>query len=122
MQRYDDARYLLDGFRTTGAVYLAGFSVECILKALVLSAAPQRRQYAIVKQFRGSKAHEFEWLKAKYYQGGGSLPPRDVTRAFAYVNRWHVSMRYNARTVRMREAQDFFAAAESILNWADGRM
>ncbi len=31
-QRFDDARFLLDAERRTVAVYLAGYSVECISK------------------------------------------------------------------------------------------
>ena len=30
---------LLDGGRITGAVYLAGYTVECFLKALILAGA-----------------------------------------------------------------------------------
>ena len=37
-QRQEDAQILLRADRTTGAVYLAGYGRECILKALVLSA------------------------------------------------------------------------------------
>jgi len=40
-QRFDDALLLLEMGRTTAAVYLAGYSVECMLKALILSAVPQ---------------------------------------------------------------------------------
>ncbi len=36
-QRYEDAQMLLEAGRTTGAVYLAGYAVECILKALLLA-------------------------------------------------------------------------------------
>ena len=35
-QRHEDAQILLRADHTTGAVYLAGYGVECILKALVL--------------------------------------------------------------------------------------
>jgi hypothetical protein len=35
LQRFEDAQYLLDGERTTAAIYLAGYSVECMLKALI---------------------------------------------------------------------------------------
>lgn len=42
LHRRDEAKILRKADpRTTGAVYLAGYSVECILKALILAAAPQ---------------------------------------------------------------------------------
>jgi HEPN domain-containing protein len=40
LHRYDDAALLLEAGRTTGAVYLAGYTVECMLKALVLAGVP----------------------------------------------------------------------------------
>jgi hypothetical protein len=43
IQRFDDAQFLLSGSRTNAAVYLAGYSVECMMKALILStSAPQQ--------------------------------------------------------------------------------
>ena len=33
-QRFDDAQLLLGAGRTTAAIYLAGYTVECFLKAL----------------------------------------------------------------------------------------
>jgi len=42
-QRFDEAQVLLEAVRTTGAVYLAGYGIECILKALILSVFPQAR-------------------------------------------------------------------------------
>ena len=35
-ERFEDAELLLSLNRTTGAVYLAGYSVECIIKSLIL--------------------------------------------------------------------------------------
>ena len=35
-QRFEDAQFLLEADRTTGAIYLAGYSEECILNALIL--------------------------------------------------------------------------------------
>lgn len=64
-QRSDDARFLL-GHRNTVAVYLAGYAVECILKALWLSRIPFRDRAKQVEVFRGEKAHNLEWLKAQY--------------------------------------------------------
>jgi HEPN domain-containing protein len=37
-QRFDDAELLLKAGHTTGAVYLAGYGVECMLKALLVNS------------------------------------------------------------------------------------
>src|SRR5262249_37936875 len=55
--RFDDANLLLEAGRTTGAVYLAGYTVECMLKALVLASAAPRLRAALRKEFHGQRAH-----------------------------------------------------------------
>jgi len=63
-QRFGDALLLLEMGRTTAAVYLAGYSVECMLKALILSAVPQAQEEEILGRFRGASAHDYEWFAA----------------------------------------------------------
>jgi HEPN domain-containing protein len=82
-QRLEDARFLLNVERTTGAVYLAGYAVECMLKALVLNQCPPARRKQLNQSFRGSKAHDFNWLKRRYFESGGPIFPNAVTRAFS---------------------------------------
>src|SRR5258708_2709251 len=63
IQRIEDARVLLENRRTTGAVYLAGYGVECILKVLLLEPTPKTRRAGVLTLFRGQLAHNFDWLK-----------------------------------------------------------
>lgn len=65
-QRYEEAEVLFKAEFTTGAVYLAGYGIECILKALVLMAVPAGSRPDMLKSFRGNKAHEYEWLRSLY--------------------------------------------------------
>ena len=58
-QRLDDAQFLKDAARTTAAVYLAGYSVECIIKALILSVVPEAQHSEVLVLFRGARAHDF---------------------------------------------------------------
>ena len=64
--------------RTTAAVYLAGYSVECMLKALILSAVPQAQEAALLARFRGARAHDYEWLLELYAEQGGARLPASV--------------------------------------------
>jgi len=54
-QRFDDAVILLDNDRTTGAIYLAGYAVECMLKALLLLGRPYLATRPLMKLFRGNR-------------------------------------------------------------------
>ncbi|MGB0384642.1 MAG: HEPN domain-containing protein [Ardenticatenaceae bacterium] len=121
-ERFEDAELLLSMKRTTGAVYLAGYSVECMLKSLILSAVPQRREDEILATFRGQAAHDFRWLTRLYQQHGGVAIPQRFARHFRRVRNWSTGMRYSPSTIQQRQAKDFLASATEIINWADGRL
>jgi HEPN domain-containing protein len=122
-QRFEDARLLLEkAERATGAIYLAGYGVECLLKALVLSLVPAGNRQEVTANFRGARAHNFDWLKAQYFQNGGTPFPSEISKAFALVNTWDTEWRYRPGIVSRREAEDFLNAAEQIIMWADGRL
>jgi hypothetical protein len=106
---------------TTGAVYLAGYGIECILKALILSALAPAARKAMLNSFRGARAHDYEWLRTQYLENGGSRFPREITEAFTLVNDWSTDMRYLPRTLRADEAEGFLAAAVNIIHCANGR-
>jgi HEPN domain-containing protein len=121
-ERYEDAQVLLRAEHTTGAVYLAGYGVECILKALILSALAPAAQSQMLKFFRGTKAHDFEWLRTQYLEGGGPRFPREIVEAFTLVNPWSTDMRYLPGKQKVEEAEGFLDAAGNIIRWANGRI
>ena len=95
-QRFVDAEFLLEVERTTGAVYLAGYSIECMLKSLILSIAPRGKRKTILASFRGAKAHDYDWLKKTYLKmPGGSPFPSAVSKNFSLVNTWTIELRYS---------------------------
>jgi HEPN domain-containing protein len=114
-QRFDDALLLLEMERTTAAVYLAGYSVECMLKALILSAVPQAQEAALLARFRGARAHDYEWLLELYAEQSGARLPASVVPHFARVNSWSTDMRYTPGTIAAHEAQAFVEAAIAIM-------
>ena len=121
-QRFDDALLLLEMDRTTAAVYLAGYSVECMLKALILSTVPPAQEAALLAQFRGARAHDYEWLLHLYSDKGGARMPVSVVPHFARVNSWSTDMRYTPGTIAAHEAKAFVDAAIAIMTWADRRL
>jgi len=121
-QRLEDGLFLLGGGRTTAAIYLAGYAVECMLKALILASVPSGRRARFRASFRGALAHDFDWLREQYQAQGGSRLPLLITRQFALVNTWTTNLRYNPGAAKRREAQAFLGAAKEILKWANGRL
>ena len=121
-ERFEDAELLLSLNRTTGAVYLAGYSVECIIKSLILSAVPPSREGAILARFRGRQAHNFRWLMGLYQQHGGVAVPNRLRVYWDQVYSWSTDMRYSPARIGQRQAKEFLASASEIINWADGRL
>jgi HEPN domain-containing protein len=121
-QRLDEAQFLLEGGRTTGAVYLAGYAVECILKALILSSCTASDRKDVLGTFRGQRAHEIEWLRQQYTERGHAAIPAEIARLLTRVNSWSTDLRYSPRMTKTREARAFLDATSRVLEWADGRM
>jgi HEPN domain-containing protein len=123
-QRLEDATFLFSESvrRTTAAVYLAGYCVECLLKALILSQVAKAERGEVLQLFRGSKAHDYDWLRELYYVKGGARFPPAVVQAFSTVSVWGTEMRYQPGTIPDDDAEEFLAAVETIWDWADGRL
>lgn len=121
-QRFEDAEFLLDVDRTTAAVYLAGYSVECILKALILSVVRHAQEAEILALFRGARAHDYDWLLRLYADGGGPRLRPNLVSHFARVNTWSTDMRYSPGTIALRDAKAFLDSSVEIFTWADGRL
>ena len=121
-ERLEDAELLLDLNRTTAAVYLAGYSVECIIKSLILSAVPPSREGAILAQFRSGQAHDFRWLTRLYQQHSRVRIPQQIAWHFTRIRNWSTAIRYSPATVPSNEAKQFFNSTTEIINWADGRL
>ena len=108
---------------TLGAVYLAGYTVECQLKALVLSSTPEHGQRSVLEQFRGRLGHDFAWLRGEYRAAVGGAPfPGEVTRGFFTVDDWSTNLRYSPNGVYDGDANDFMAAVRVITAWVRERI
>ncbi len=119
MQRLEDAEILRRNRRFTGAMYMASYAVECILKALLLSRIPNRKQNEVTNRFRGSIAHNFDWLRHELGKRKVGIP-RELERDFIKVNTgWAVKLRYLAGPKRADEADSFLEAVTRLVRWAD---
>jgi HEPN domain-containing protein len=124
-QRLEDAAFLLDAARTLAAVYLAGYCVECLWKALIITQAGKDKKEEVLDEFRGAGAHSYDFLRSLYYKYGGQPPPkRDkaLANAFVIVGSWRTDLRYNPGTWPADDAEEFLEAVRRIWDWADGRL
>jgi len=121
-QRYEEARILLEAGYTTGALYLAGYGVECILKSLIVMSLPAPRRAEARAWFRGQRGHDLEGLRTLYLTQGGARFPQDINKHFIQVDVWSTDLRYTAGTVKVDEAEAFLASSVAIIRWADGRL
>jgi hypothetical protein len=121
-QRIEDGSFLLKAGRTTAAVYLAGYGVECIIKSLILSCVPENEEAEILGMFRGTRAHDYEWLLWLYQQRGGQPPPSLIVPDFVHVNTWSTNLRCSPGVVKKKVAKAFIDSAGNVIEWADGRL
>jgi hypothetical protein len=123
INRYDDAESLYRAGRSTGAIYMAGYAVECMLKVLVLSMIPLAGQAEFAKQtFLGSGGHDFEFLRTTYLERGGARFPAEIAKGFTLVSGWSTELRYDPSEIRDGEAQRFLVAVKGIMAWTKGRV
>ena len=120
--RREEADVLFAAGHGTGAVYLAGYAVECGFKALLISATPRPDRAVLLDTFRGRRGHDLDGLRREYVLRGGPWLPEDVANAFNDVVDWSTDLRYSAKKTPRAIAADFLAATDAVLAWINGRI
>ena len=105
-----------------GAVYLAGYAIECILKTLILEVTPEKDHAVIEAAFRGQRGHDYEWLRHRYRQTHAPAWPADISQALTFVGTWETSLRYTPGVGDRHDAARFLTEARKIIVWADSRI
>ena len=129
--RLEDARVLLDASRGRGAMYLAGYAVECTLKHRLMlihgcrnlmelqSALEQRGHSPAEADPFTHGLHRLLWLT-----GGIARVRADLSawRAFTTVNEWMPAWRYAADAPDDAQARGFLRSVESTIHWIDANL
>ncbi len=129
--RMDDARVLLKAARWRGAMYMAGYAVECLLKTKLMRMYNCRHLHELEEELQRRGVlpahgtvftHQLEAL-LKLTQGLDRLR-RDgnLWRTFNTVNRWIPAWRYTANPANREDAENFINAVERILHWIDNNI
>ncbi|MHC5540676.1 HEPN domain-containing protein [Singulisphaera rosea] len=126
--RMDDARALFNAVRRRGAMYLAGYAIECLLKIKLMRIDNcltssdldfELRRQNLLTANSTIFTHQLELLidltKAKHRLK--QIP--ELWLAFNTVNRWVPAWRYSADLSNRDDAEGFLEAVESLLRWIE---
>jgi len=127
-QRLITAEFLLQNGFSIDAVYLAGYTVECALKALILRWTPRAGFEAMMEKLTevGAKGHDFEYLKGilKEQRRGGRKADQAVLGILAShlknVTSWSTNLRYQVGVLKPKVAREFVTAAKNIRDTCAG--
>ena len=109
----------------TDAIYLAGYAVECALKALILKRTPASDYAKLIKGplFRSALGHNFDALiRHLRFDCGEQLPANFVNQIRRAAPLWSPSTRYTSARTRMRISARFLAEVEQITTWINERL
>lgn len=115
-----------DAFRSPAcyeAIYLGGYSVECGLKALILSHIRKASHRTAIDQILVRLGHNLEGCRDYLNEKHQVRMPLQILLVFSsvVVPNWEVSMRYRPGQRSRDEAKSFLDATESVLRWIEGR-
>lgn len=99
-----------------GAMYLAGYAVECVLKAYIISLNPPARTLReVAPNLITAAGHNLDTLletaDLEEELGGDRLRSCNICRT------WTVDWRYSPEIPKRGEAVTFVGAAQSIHQW-----
>lgn len=129
--RLDDADVLLKATRWRGAMYMAGYSIECLLKVKLMDMYNCRNLYQLEDELqrRGvltTTATVFTHQLEPLLRLAGGLERlkqnRTMWSLFNVVNRWIPAWRYTASLSNRKEAEGFLEAVKKILDWIENNI
>lgn len=119
LDRLEDARVLHRARRWGGTIYLAGYVVECLLKAVILA---RLRVVVLPEEYRH---HDLERLAddARLRPSFRRPEGREVAQRLALLyGKWDVSMRYGGARFDREDAASALAAVEFVRQWLLARI
>ncbi len=112
------AASLLLGRANLDAMYLAGYVVECALKALLLAWTPRRQREPLRQAFfRGAQGHDLEAIKDALKKRGCMMPYAEAIE-FRKIA-WSPALRYEVGRRPYGEANAALTRAKLILAWVE---
>jgi hypothetical protein len=131
IHRWEDACALLSCVRWRGAMYMAGYAVEYLLKSKLMVMYGCQNLLALEEELQRRKllgerstvfTHELELL-LRLANGLDRLRQNDVHwPLFNIVNRWMPAWRYNPDLSKREDAEDYLNAVDRIRHWIEANI
>ena len=128
IHRREDAFALFGATRWRGAMYMAGYCIECLLKVKLMrihgcsnldDLEEQLKRRGLLAERATIFTHELEILlrlangRDRLRQNGELWP------VLNFVNLWIPAWRYNPDRSNQEDARDYLSAVDSIRHWID---
>ncbi len=110
---------LLDAELHLDAAYLAGYGIECALKAAIIAATtPSKRLSLVAPEFRGARDHPLGYWIVRLRQERG-LPPLEVIDAVREARSWSTGLRYEVAGGDAAYTRTSLNAAVTVHDWCE---
>lgn len=129
--RLDDAQALFEKGRWRGCMYLAGYSLECLLKAKMMRRFGCRtlekleellHARRLLSESRSLFTHELERL-LQLLEARDRLRDSPTTyAAFSLANEWEPSWRYDSDLASAAKAELFLDAVRTVREWVENNV
>ena len=129
--RWDDAQAMLQAGRWRGAMYLAGYTVECALKTKLMTQfrchnlkelEDALHQRGVLGKAASVFSHQLELLLQLTGSSKRLRRNASVWSSFSAVNHWIPAWRYAADLANEREATRFMQASSATLRWIENNI
>lgn len=130
-QRLADAKVLFNAFRWRGAMYMAGYAVECLLKTRLMhiydcknlrELEDMLRQRSVLPANRTVFTHQLEDLLRLTPGYNRLMRNREMLPLFNKINQWTPNWRYTSKSTNRREATEFMTSIESFMQWVNNNL
>jgi len=129
--RRADAQALFEKERWRGAMYIAGYAIECLIKTKLMEMFRQSnledlevelKRRRIIPDDSSLFDHRIELFVRASGRLGDLRNDRAIWRSFTIANRWIPSWRYNPDLSDRADAEDFLSAVDTMLGWIRNNM
>ena len=116
-QRFTTAEFLLEKGFTLDALYLAGYAVECTLKAVVMYVTPEADRETTFQLLKsGAKMHYPEHIREELKKRGRDVPLELVKRFRRFE--WSTNLRYESHRKSRGEVRGYLKTTQRLIAWA----